>query len=173
MKQGTRPRRDDPPPLESRRPGDRAPSVAGSPPAVPCTRRGEGPDVRSAAPAVKRPPAQLAMPFAKKPEEERPSPIRALLLGSKVYEGERGERRRVFAEEVVCRVELLADHGGLMPEEHFAQRAGIPAWRVGGAVAMLAEWLNLDGYPVIVHHSMGRQVRLDLGLLARLFGDGA
>lgn len=53
---------------------------------------------------------------------------------------------------------------------HFAKRGGMPSWRVGGAVALMGEFLNLDGYAVIRHASAGNQVVLDLRCLEQVFG---
>lgn len=96
-----------------------------------------------------------------------------VLLGSPAFNGLGGERGRILREEIAPRAAVLADHGGQMSEDLFAERVRIPIWRVAGAVAQLAEWLNRDGYPVIVHHNSARQVRLNLILLEELFGSGS
>lgn len=53
---------------------------------------------------------------------------------------------------------------------HFAKRAGMPSWRAGGAVALMGEFLNLDGHAVIRHDSAGNQVVLNLRCLEQVFG---
>ncbi len=126
--------------------------------------------------AKAEPQKQIAMPFvARKTEPEpvpapaEPSPVRALLAGSPVFKEALKARRDLKAEELLGQIELIADHGGRISPQVFAARAGMLAFRVPGAIARLAEILNLDGYPVIALDAVEGQIRLDLELLAQLF----
>jgi hypothetical protein len=74
--------------------------------------------------------------------------------------------------EILTQVEILAEHDGKMAVEAFANRIGIPAYRVAGPIVVLSEWLNLDGYQVVTHDKASGQVRLDLAMLEALFGGG-
>jgi hypothetical protein len=121
------------------------------------------------------PAPQKTMPFAQplsQPEPApapEPSPLRAMLAASPVFKELMKARRGVPAAEILRQVELLADHGGRMTPELFAARAGMLPFRVAGAVARLAEILNLDGYAVVTLDPIEKQIRLDLELLTQLF----
>lgn len=120
-----------------------------------------------------KPTQQIGLPFVedKAPVVLAEAPaVMGLLLASSVFKSLHGNVRHELRDEIVPRVGAIASHGGLMPEDAFARSAGIAPWRVGGAVARMAELLNLDGYEVVVHDKLGRQVRLDLKLLEELFG---
>jgi hypothetical protein len=121
-------------------------------------------------PKPSKPTAQIPMDFVQDKTPPAASPVAELLLASVVFKSLHGDLRRELREEIVPRVDALAGHGGQMPEEVFANSAGIAPWRVGGAVARMAELLNLDGYEVVAHDKAGRQVRLNLKLLEELFG---
>jgi hypothetical protein len=121
-------------------------------------------------PKPSKPTAQIPMDFVQDKAPAAASPVAELLLASVVFKSLHGDLRRELREEIVPRVDALAGHGGQMPEEVFANSAGIAPWRVGGAVARMAELLNLDGYEVVAHDKAGRQVRLNLKLLEELFG---
>lgn len=93
-----------------------------------------------------------------------------LLRASEEYR-EAGKREREYWDEkLVPAVDLLAEHGGMLAAGQFASRLGELPFRVGGLVAALAEHLNLEQHPVLVHDARAGQVRLDLELLKQLFG---
>jgi hypothetical protein len=118
---------------------------------------------------VTKPTNQIGLPFVEKTPAGS-SPVVELLLTSAVFKGLHADVRRELREEIAPRVDALAGHGGQLPEDAFARSAGIAPWRAGGAVARMAELLNLDGYEVVAHDKPGRQVRLNLKLLEELFG---
>jgi hypothetical protein len=96
-----------------------------------------------------------------------------VLTASKLWERIGKERRQQLRTQVIPRVESLAEAGGRLPVEVFAQRAGLLPHRVAGAVAVLGEWLNLDGYAVVSLDREAGQVVLDLALFDQLFGKEA
>jgi hypothetical protein len=53
--------------------------------------------------------------------------------------------------------------------EALAQCLGEMLFRVDGAISLLREILNVDGYPVLRHDSAARQVYLDRDKLNELF----
>ncbi len=95
------------------------------------------------------------------------SPWRARLL--EVFIGLDKPRKHDLEKRVIPAVELLVEHGGHLAEDVFAGHLGEASRNVGGRVALIAELLNEDGYQVIAHDVLGKQVRLDLDLLKDLF----
>ena len=95
------------------------------------------------------------------------------LPAAEVFAGLAKARRDLLIREVGPRVELLVQHGGTLQADRFAALAGILPFRVAGAVAVMGELLNLDGYPVITYDSTAKVVSLHLEYLDRLFGGGA
>ncbi len=79
-------------------------------------------------------------------------------------------RKAVLRDRVLPAVELLVAHNGQLSEAVFAGQLGEAPRNIGGRVAIVAEFLNEDGYAVIQHDVAGKQVRLDLVLLKELFG---
>ncbi len=73
--------------------------------------------------------------------------------------------RAFWDEKLVPAVDLLAEHGGMLAAGQFASRRGELPFRAGGLVAALAEYLNFEQHPVLVHDARAGQVRLDLELL--------
>lgn len=98
------------------------------------------------------------------------SPWAALLRASEDYREAGKSKREYWDEKLVPAVDLLAEHGGMLPAAQFASRMGALPFRVGGLVAAMAEHLNLEQHPVLVHDARAGQVRLDLELLKQLFG---
>ncbi len=128
----------------------------------------------SATPVAQPPTGQVPMPFAVRPAKPaapvvEPSPAVTALKESAVFKELMKGRRNVSSEELLAQVGILVDHGGRMAPEVFAARAGMLPFRVPGAVARLAEILNIDGYAVVVHDAAEKQIRLDLELLLQLF----
>lgn len=102
----------------------------------------------------------------------QPTPWRDMLMASRVFKDLPRERKEQLRDVVAPRVELLASHQGRMAQDLFATRAGILPGRVGGLVAVLEEWLNLDGYRVVYQDRSAKQVVLELQLLRDLFSEG-
>jgi hypothetical protein len=93
----------------------------------------------------------------------------AVRLGEVFADSEK-PRKLDLIKRVIPAVELLVEHGGHLAEDVFAGSLGEAPRNVGGRVALMAEFLNEDGYQVIEHDGNGKQVRLDLNLLQELFG---
>lgn len=106
--------------------------------------------------------AALAQPAA-------PSRWATLLRASEEYQAASKRVRDDWEQKILPAVELLAEHGGMLPTAQFAARMQVLPFRVGGLVAALAEHLNVEQHPVIVHDARADQVRLDLELLEQLF----
>ena len=79
-------------------------------------------------------------------------------------------RKQELTKRVIPAVELLVEYNGRVAEDVFAGRLGEALRNVGGRVALMAEFLNEDGYQVVVHDVNGKQVRLDMDLLNQFFG---
>jgi hypothetical protein len=124
--------------------------------------------------------AQLAMPFvaprdaapAAIPSSGAPSRWRKLLTEHPVFKERTKRDLEILEKQVVPQVELLVELGPRMAADFFANRAGIPVFRVPGAVAVLSEWLNLDGYPVVLFDKTSKEVCLNREFLLQLFGGG-
>ncbi len=85
-------------------------------------------------PTVERPPA----PTPSRPQVvERESPWRKRLRATEAFGKPSGERLRVYEDRIVPRLVVLADAGGLMSVDLFAQRMGVIAPRVVGAIREL------------------------------------
>lgn len=134
----------------------------------------------AAAPAEVAPP-QLVMPFTVPPPQVAPPTARSTspgpwtrkLTGSKLLLERGGAKKAELANSIAPWVEVLATHDGRMTEELFSYRVGLMKWRVRGAVASLAEWLNIDGQPVAWFDEAEKTVRLDLEALRQLLEDEA
>ena len=120
-------------------------------------------------------PPQLPLfdaPAKDPPPAVAPSEWRTLLSGWPHFKSLRGPERDNL-ERVIGWVELLAEHGGKMPAEVFANRIGVLLFRADGVVSLMSERLNFDGYEVIAYDRPGKQIVLQLDLLRALFGASA
>jgi hypothetical protein len=109
--------------------------------------------------------------FEKPVHAEAPAPLSKWAARlSEVFAGLDKLRKLDLDKRVIPAVEILVEHGGRLAEDVFAGRLGEAIRNVGGRVALMAELLNEDGYQVIEHDVVGKQVRLDLDLLKELFG---
>lgn len=116
------------------------------------------------------PPTPPAPAVAPMPVPVAPTPSRwATRLGEIFADLEKGRKEQVV-KRVVPAVELLVEHDGRLAEDVFAGALGQALRNVGGLVALMGEFLNEDGYQVIEHDAVGKQVRLDLNRLKELFG---
>lgn len=79
-------------------------------------------------------------------------------------------RKHDLLKRVIPAVELLVEHSGRLAEDVFAGYLGEAPRNVGGRVALIAEFLNEDGYQVIEHDAVGKQVKLHIDLLTDIFG---
>ena len=111
-------------------------------------------------------------PVAAKPTVVPPaesSKWRTLLLEAPVFKDLSKEKRKKLETEVIPRVVALAEEDGRLPIEAFARKIGLRKDRVAGVVAVLGEWLHIDGYEVVRIDQVADQVILDLTLLEDLF----
>jgi hypothetical protein len=91
---------------------------------------------------------------------------------SKVYAKE-SERRKADMKKVLPLLDILVEQGGFMSDEVLAGKLGQAQRNVGGLVAILGEFINVDGYDVVSYSATSKQVKLDLKLLSELFGENA
>jgi len=114
-----------------------------------------------------KPTNQLTMPII------TPGPVgrhAAMLRGTEFYTACDKADRQIWDTRVLPVVEVLEEHKGLMADDVFASRMGVPKFRVPGVVAEAAEKLNLEQHAVLVHDRGQGLVRIDLTLLVQLFG---
>lgn len=118
-------------------------------------------------PTVESPPA----PTPSRPQAvEQESPWRKRLRATEAFGKPSGERLRVYEDRIVPRLVVLADAGGMMSVDLFAQRMGVIAPRVVGAIRELQEWVDLEGNEVVSFDANARQVQLSLTLLHQMVG---
>lgn len=117
-------------------------------------------------------PKQATLPFVAPPppSKRRPSvpPIEeSAFATSDVLKKicPRADRRA----KVVLAVDFLLSRNGASGEQAFAAAMGELEWRVAGLVSSLQEVLNLEGYQVLRHSPVDRQVYLDREKLAQQF----
>jgi hypothetical protein len=79
--------------------------------------------------------------------------------------------RRDELKKVLPMLDLLVEHGGRMSDEVLAGKLAVAQRNVGALVAMLGEFLNLDGFDVVRYSASSKQVELDERMLTELFGD--
>jgi hypothetical protein len=70
---------------------------------------------------------------------------------------------------VIKAVHSLRAKGGTSSEAALAAELGEPSWRIGGLMSKVEEVLNIDGYTVLQHDRVARQVHLNVELLCQLF----
>jgi hypothetical protein len=87
------------------------------------------------------------------------------------YAEETQSRRDELHKRVLPMLDLLLEHDGRISDEVLAGKLGEAARNIGGRVAIMGEFLNVDGYDVIRHNVAARQVELDEAMLRELFGD--
>ncbi len=90
-----------------------------------------------------------------------------------MYERESKARREELKQKVLPVLDLLLDHGGRMSDEVLAGKLGLAQRNIGGIVAIMGEFLNVDGYDVVRYSVTQRLVELDTTMLAELFGEGS
>jgi hypothetical protein len=111
------------------------------------------------------------MPLVAPPPVEAPGPSRwaVLLRASDFYKEATKKERDLWDKRIIPVVELLTDHGGAMPDDHFAARMNVPRFRVPGVVTEIAERLNLEQHLVLTHDRLQGRVVLEAFLLEQLF----
>jgi PglZ domain len=120
-------------------------------------------------PAEPAPVVVTAAPVAPPAQPAPASRWATLLRASEEYQTAAKRERDYWEQKILPAIDLLAEHGGMLPAVQFAARVGELPFRVGGLVAALAERLNLEQHPVITHDARAGQVRLDRALLEQLF----
>ncbi|HQP34794.1 MAG TPA: BREX-2 system phosphatase PglZ [Polyangiaceae bacterium] len=91
------------------------------------------------------------------------------LRGSTVFKAHTAAIPKERVAEALKRLQVLVEAGGQLDEYEFARRSGLQPYRVAGAVARMMEVFNLDGYAVVQHNALGRQVVVDMSQLRQLF----
>lgn len=81
--------------------------------------------------------------------------------------------RRDELKQVLPVLDLLLEHAGRLSDEVLAGKLGVAQRNVGGLVAILGEFVNLDGYAVVSYTVSSKQVGLDQDLMRELFGEEA
>ena len=118
--------------------------------------------------------AQLTLPQVEAPKPSAPraptvSRWAALLRETDIYREAAKREQDFWDTHVIPVVDLLAEHGGAMPDDVFAGRLNLLKFRVPSTVAEVSQRLNLDQHPVLVHDRVQGLVRLQLSLLEQLF----
>lgn len=109
---------------------------------------------------------QLARPEPPVAKDPPVPPAESPFARSAILKARVGEDRR---QTVVAAVEFLLARKGIADAGAFASAMKTFPTRVGGLVSMLQEFLNVDGYQVLVYDRQDKQVRLDKGKLAEQF----
>lgn len=89
-----------------------------------------------------------------------------------MYAGESKSRREDLKRALVV-LDLLLDHGGRMSDEVLAGKLGQAQRNIGGLIAIMGEFLNVDGYDVVRYSVTQRLVELDVPMFAELFGEAS
>lgn len=133
---------------------------------------------KRAAPAPSPATRQLSLldePVAPEPEASKAAGATTeaarLVQGSPWFADRSKADRKKLVQEVVPLVDRLAAHGGRLSRQRFAEEAKVMPFMVGGVVARMAEWLNVEGYAVVVDDVKEKQVVLDLELLRQIHGE--
>lgn len=80
--------------------------------------------------------------------------------------------RREELKQVLQVLDLLLEHNNRMSDEVLAGKLGQAQRNIGGLVAIMGEFLNVDGYDVVRYSASSRQVELDADMLNELFSEG-
>jgi len=109
---------------------------------------------------------QLAIPEPPIAKIPPAPPLESRFASSNILKARVAEDRR---PTVIAAVEFLLARNGIADAAAFASVMKTFPARVGGLVSMLQEFLNVDGYQILVYDRQDKQVRLDKGKLAEQF----
>ena len=128
---------------------------------------------RSRKPVASGPPTLFEVgPASAEPAQAPPDPNRALidaLLASDRYAQRRDSRAPLGDDRVAAMLGVLLAGNGRAGLETLAAQAGVPAYRINGAVTALRKLLQVEGYPVLTMDPDGQTVLLDRILLVEQF----